>query len=119
LSESPQVIEPESSRPGGWLETRRVRIAIWIAVVESLIVLFSHDITKWTVIVLAIVGVVMWVLGRNSGSQTVRDLLWIFAASQLLAALASILGFVVKWALITAIVVGAVLGLIYLFLDRR
>jgi hypothetical protein len=37
----------------------------------------------------------------------------------LMAALASILGFIVKWALITAIVVGAVLALVYLFLDRR
>jgi hypothetical protein len=114
-----RTIEPGSSRSGRWLEARRTRIALWIAVLEALIVLFSHDVTKWTVIALAVVALVLWALGRNSRSQTLRELLWIFAASQLTAALASILGFIVKWALITAIVVGAVLGLIYLFLDRR
>jgi hypothetical protein len=113
------TIEPGSSRSGRWLQARRTRIAIWIAVIEALIVLFSHDITKWAVIALAIVAVILWSLARNSGSQTLRELSWIFAASQLMAALASILGFIVKWALITAIVVGAVLALVYLFLDRR
>ncbi len=113
------TIEPGSSRAGRWLEARRVRISIWIAVIEALIVLFSHDITKWSVIALAVVSLFLWALGRRSDSQTVRELLWILAASQLMAALASILGFIVKWALITAIVIGAVLGLVYLFLDRR
>jgi membrane-associated PAP2 superfamily phosphatase len=119
LSDSPHAIEHGTSRTGRWLEARRFRLALWVAVAEAIIVLFSHDLTKWTVIVLAIAGVVLYAFARNSRSQIVRELTWIFATSQLLAALASILGFVVKWALITAIVVGAVLGLVYLFLDRR
>jgi hypothetical protein len=45
--------------------------------------------------------------------------LWIFAASQLLAVLAVILAWIVKWAVILAIIVFAVLGLVYLFVDRR
>ena len=46
-------------------------------------------------------------------------MLWIFAASQLLAVIAVILAWIVKWAVILAIVVFAVVGLGYLFLDRR
>jgi len=105
--------------PSGWLQHRRVRIATWIAAGEGLIVLFSHDITKWTVIVLAVVGVVAFLGGRESRSSIVRNVLWIFAASQLLAVILVILAWVVKWALILAIVVLAVAGLVYLFSERK
>jgi len=119
LSDSPQAIEPGSSRAGRWLEARRYRLSFWIAGLEALVVLFSHDVTKWTVIVLAVVGVVAWLGGRDTGSHVVREVLWIFAASQLLAVIAVILAWIVKWAVILAIVVFAVVGLAYLFLDRR
>ena len=105
--------------PGGWLQQRRVRLAAWIAAAEGIVVLFSHDITKWTVIVLAIVGVVGYLGGRESRFWIVRNVLWIFAAAQLLAVVLVILALVVKWAIILAIVVLAIGGLAYLFVDRR
>src|SRR5947207_196461 len=89
--------------PGGWLQTRRVRIAAWIAAAEGVIVLFSHDVTKWTVIVLGVVGTIGWLGGRESSSRTVRQVLWIFAASQLLAVILVILAWIVKWAIILAV----------------
>ena len=119
LSDSPQAIEPGSSRAGRWLHAHRVRASLWIAALEAVVVLFSHDVTKWTVIVLAVVSVLAWLGGRESRSDVVRQVLWIFAASQLLAVIAVILGWIVKWALILAIVVFAIGGLAYLFLDRR
>ena len=105
--------------PGGWLERRRIRLSAWIAAAEGLVVLFSHNITKWTVIVLAVVGTIAWLGGRDSKSRLVRQVLWIFAASQLLAVILVILAWIVKWALILAVVVFAIAGLAYLFLDRR
>lgn len=119
LSQSPHAIEHGSSRAGRWLHERRVRSSLWIAALESLVVLFSHDITKWTVIVLAVVGVAAYLGGRESKSQLVREVLWIFATSQLLAVIGVVLAWIVKWAVIMAAVVFAVLGLVYLFLDRR
>ncbi|MDX6485359.1 MAG: hypothetical protein QOF43_512 [Gaiellaceae bacterium] len=119
LSDTSHAVEHGSSRTGRWLEERRTRLALWIAGAEALVVLFSHDLTKWTVIGLAIVSVLAWLGGRESGSQTIRQILWIFAASQLLAVIAVILAWIVKWAVIMAVVVFAVLGLVYLFLDRR
>jgi hypothetical protein len=119
LSNAPRTVDHGSSRAGRWLEAKRFRITLWIAALEALVVLFSHDVTKWTVIVLAIVGVVAYIAGRESRSQIVRNVLWIFAASQLLAVIAVILAWIVKWAVIMAVVVFAVLGLVYLFLDRR
>ena len=102
-----------------WLQERRIRLALWIAAAESLLVLVSHNLTKWTVIALAVVAVLAWLGGRESGSQIVRQILWIFAASQLLAVILVILAWIVKWALVLAIVVLAIAGLAYLFLDRR
>lgn len=119
LSDSPHAIEHGSSRAGRWLHGRRYRLSFWIAGLEALVVAFSHDVTKWTVVVLAIVGVVAYLGGRDTRSDAVRQVLWIFAASQLLAVVAVILGWIVKWALILAIVVFAIVGLAYLFLDRR
>jgi hypothetical protein len=119
LSDSPHAIDRGSSRAALWLQQRRTRIAFWIAAAESLVVLLSHDLTKWTVIVLAAVAVLAWLGGRESRSHIVRHILWIFAASQLLAVIGVILAWIVKWAVIMAVVVFAVLGLVYLFLDRR
>ena len=119
LSDSSHAIDHGTSRAGRWLHAHRIRASLWIAALEALVVLFSHDVTKWTVIVLAIVGVIAYLGGRDTRSDVVRQVLWIFAASQLLAVIAVILGWIVKWAIILAIVVFAVIGLAYLFLDRR
>ncbi len=116
LSGTSRAIEPG---PGGWLKARRARLALWIAAAEGVIVALSHDVTKWTVIVLAIIGTLAWTSGRHNRHSLVRQLLWIFAASQLLALVLVLLAWIVKWALILALVAFAVGGLIFLFLDRR
>jgi hypothetical protein len=119
LSDSSHAVPQGTSRAGRWLEQRRIRLSLWIAAAESVVVLFSHDLTKWTVIVLAVVGVVAWLGGRDSRSHVVREVLWIFAASQLLAVIAVILAWVLKWLVILAVIAFAVVGLGYLLLDRR
>jgi len=119
LSDSPRSVEHGSSRAGRWLGEKRIRLALWVAAAEAVVVAFSHDLTKWTVIALAVIAVLAWLGGRESKSDVVRHVLWIFAASQLLAVIAVILGWIVKWAVIMAVVVFAVLALVYLFRDRR
>jgi hypothetical protein len=105
--------------PGGWLHYHRVRIAAWVAALEGLVVLFSHDVTKWTVIVLAVVGTVGWLAGRESRSNIIRQILWIFAVAELLAVILVIFAWILKWVLVLGVVVLAVGGLAYLFLDHR
>ena len=105
--------------PGGWLRQRRTRIALWVAAAEGIIVAISHELTKWTVGGLALVAVVLFYAFRHSRSHTLRQGLWIFAASQLLALILVSLAVIVKWALILGLVAFAVLGLAFLFFDRR
>jgi hypothetical protein len=104
---------------GGRLRFHRVRIALWIAALEGIVVFFSHDLTKWTVMFLAIIAGLLYWLGRNAKSNIVRQLVWIFAASQVLAFVLAMLGWIVKWAVIAGLILFAVLALGYLFVDRR
>jgi hypothetical protein len=104
---------------GGRLRFHRVRIALWVAIIEGLVVIFSSGLTKWTVMVLAIIAGLLYLLGRNAKSNVIRQLVWIFAASQLLAFVLVTLGWIVKWALVVGLIAVAVLALAYLFVDRR
>jgi hypothetical protein len=117
LSESSsRAVEPG---PGGWLRARRTRLALWIAAVEGVVVWLSRDVSKWAVIVLAAVAVFAFAYGRRTDSNLVRQALWIFTASQLLALLLVLFAVVVKWLVIVGLVVFAVVGLAILLFDRR
>jgi hypothetical protein len=117
LTETPP--QPIERGPGVWLKTRRVRLSLWIAGLEGIIVAISHDLTKWAVVGLAAVAALAWWFGRHSSSNGVRQALWIFAASQLLALVLVLFAVLFKWLLILGLVVFAVLGLAFLFYDRR
>ena len=116
MSHSEHAVEPG---PGGWLRARRNRFALWIAAAEGIIVAFSLGVTKWAVIVLAALAVFAYAYGRNNNSNLVRQVLWIFAASQLLALLLVLFAVIVKWLVIVGLVAFAVIGLVYLLVDRR
>jgi tetrahydromethanopterin S-methyltransferase subunit E len=114
------MIEAGSTRIGRWLRERRVRIALWVAVVEGLIAAFSHDIGRWTILILAVVVLAFYVAaGRHMRWDVARQLSWIAAASQALAILVIIFAFVLKLIAIGVIVVFALVALVYLFTDRK
>ena len=114
--QSSQAVEPGR---GGWLRARRTRIALWIAAAEGVFVAVAHDVTKWTVVGLAALAAIVWTFGRHSGSSRLRQILWIFAVSQLLALLLVLFAVFFKWLLILGLVAFAVIGLAFLFFDRR
>lgn len=120
LSDGPGAVEPKTSRSGRWLAERRTRIAFWIAAVEAIVVAVAHDVSRWTVIGLAAVAVLLYAFaGRDSRSDTARQASWIFAVSQLLAVLAAILAFLLFWTAIVAVVVFALVALFFVWSDRR
>jgi hypothetical protein len=113
------TIEHGTSRPGRWLHARRTRIALTIAAVEGIIVAVFHDVSRWTVLGLAVLALVVWIFaGRNLRSDLGRQTLWIFAASQLLAVIAAILAWILFWTAIIAVVVFGLVALFFVFADR-
>ena len=118
--DSSHAIEPGTSRSGRWLRARRTRIALWIAAAEAIIVAVFHDVSRFTVIAVALVAVVVyWYAGRRTSSDTVHQASWIFAVSQLLAVIAAILAFIVFWTAIVFVCLFALVALFYVFTDRR
>ena len=114
------MIEAGSTRTGRWLRERRVRIALWAAVVEGLVAAFSHDIGRWTILALAVVVLAFYIVaGRQLRWDVARQLSWIAAASQVLAILVIIFAFILKLVAIVAISIFAIVALVYLFSDRR
>ena len=114
------VIDSDSTKVGRWLRARRVRIAIWVAVAEGLIVALENDISKWTVMILAIAVLALYfIAGRDLKWDVGRQLAWIAAASQVLALLVALFAFVVWGIALGAVVVLAILALVYLYSDLR
>jgi hypothetical protein len=119
LSESHHAVATPS-RAGRWLRERRTRIALWIAAIEAILVAIFHDVSRISVFVLAIVAVLTYFYaGRRTRSDTFHQTSWIFAISQLLAALAAIFAFIVFWSAIVLMAIFAVVALFYVFTDRR
>ena len=120
MAYSQPMIEAGSTRIGRWLRERRLRLALWVAVAEGLLVALTPDLTKWTVLVLGVILLAFYmVAGRNMSWDVGRQLSWIAAASQALAILVVILAFVLGLLAIVAIVVFAIIALVYLFSDAR
>jgi hypothetical protein len=110
---------PAERGPGGWLRARRHRFALWIAAGEGIIVAVSHNLTKWTVVALAAISGIAWLLGRESRSQGIRQALWIFVVSQLIAVVLVLFAVFFKWLLILGLIACAVVALAFLWFDRR
>jgi hypothetical protein len=113
------AIEHGSTRPGRWLRDRRLRLTLWVALVEGLLYLV-HVLHWWEAVVLAGVGVgFWWYAGRNSRSDLIRQASWIFAASQLLVLCVPIGLAILKAIAIGVIAILAIVALVFLFRERR
>ncbi len=114
------TVEHRSTRTGRWLRARRIRFALWIAVIEGIVVALSKDFSRWTLFAIAIVILALYIFwGRNVESDGLRQGFWIAGASQALVVLVVILALYVipLLALILAAVFAAI-ALLFLFSDR-
>jgi len=119
VATSGQIIEHGSSRASRWLHGKRLRIALWIAVIEGVLVAF-HVIPWWLAVAAAAVLVLFYFwAGRSLPSDTARQVFWIGATSQALVALVPILVAVVGTLALVAVGGLAVLALVALFAEAR
>jgi hypothetical protein len=115
---SGEVVDHGTSRLGRWLRTRRLRVALWIAAIEGLLVIV-HAIPRLTALIIAgaIVAIYLWA-GSHIRSDAARQFTWIVAASQALVLLIPIL-LIFFWTLaVVAVAVLGVIALIALFSER-
>jgi phosphatidylserine synthase len=114
------MIEAGGTRIGRWLRERRLRLALWVAVIEGLLVALTHDLTRWTVLVIAVIVLAFYVLaGRSMRWDVARQLSWIAAASQALAILVVVVAFILGLVAIFLVALFAVIALAYLFSDYK
>jgi len=113
------VVDPRVSRSGRWLRERRLRLAVWIAVIEGLLVIFDV-IPGWFALLVGSIVVLFYALvGRSAGNDTVTQASWTAAMSQVLVALVPIAAFVLTTLAIVVLTVIALLALALLLGDRR
>jgi hypothetical protein len=113
------AIEHRSSRTGRWLRARRLRLALWIAVAEGLLVIFDV-IPGWTALLVGALILAFYLfLGRGLRSDAGRQASWVAAASQVFVALVPVLLFFVGILAVIAVAVLAAIALVALLADRR
>ena len=116
---SEHAIRQPPSRFGRWLAERRIRLVLWIAVAEGVIVALAHDVSRWTVIAIAIPSIAFYLwAGRSLRSDTGRQISWILAASQSLAVVVTILSFLIFWIALVIAGIFAAIALFFIFIDR-
>jgi apolipoprotein N-acyltransferase len=114
------MLEGGSTRMGRWLRERRLRLALWVAIIEGLLVALTHDLTRWTVLVIAVIVLAFYIVaGRGMRWDVARQLSWIAAASQSLAILVIIVAFILGLLAIVLVALFAIVALAYLFSDYR
>jgi hypothetical protein len=113
------AIDHDSTRAGRWLRQRRLKTALWIAVIEAVLAAFTHDVSRVTIIVLAAIFVPIYFMwGRDQGDTT-RQITWIAAASQALAVVAALLAYLVGLLVLVIAGIFAAVALFLIFSDRR
>jgi len=113
------VVEHGSTRTSRWLHGNRLRIAVWIAVVEGILLLVGAINRSVALLVAALVLVAYFWLGRRLKSLLARDVAWVAGVSQALVALIPVLLFVVGIVAVVAVAILALVALVVLFRDRR
>jgi hypothetical protein len=79
-----------------WWESTRFKIALGVAVAECIFVAMEEEFSRVTVVVIAIPIVLFHLLaGRTLDSPRHREISWILAMSQALAAVAAIIAWMV------------------------
>jgi hypothetical protein len=112
------AIEHGSSASATWLRARRTRLALWIALVEGILVV-THVIPKWPSLAVAAAVLVLYLTYGRTLRGAGGEISWIAAGSQALVVLIPILVLIVGTLALVAVGILAVLAIVFLLADRR
>ena len=108
------LVEHGTSRIGRWIRARRLRVALWTAVIEGLLVVLH--VISWPIAIIAAAAIILVFFSAASRlpSDTARQIAWIAAVSQVLVALVPVLLIIVGTLAIIMVAALAVVALILL-----
>jgi hypothetical protein len=114
-----EVVEHRSTKTGRWLRERKVRVALWVAVIEGIFVAFK--VISWPLaLAIAVAVILLYFLGASRlRSDAARQVAWIAAVSQALVSLVPVVVIIVGTLSLIIVAILAVVALILLFSDRR
>ncbi len=113
------VLEHGSTRSARWLRGNRLRIALWIAVIEGVLIVFNViDVLPALLVAALVVGSYFW-LARRLRAGIARDAAWIGAVSQSMVALVPFLVLLVGTLALIAVGILAAVVLFLLLTGRR
>ncbi len=100
------------------LTDTRVKIALLIAGVEGLLLLFGR-LSRWVVIAVAIPLVLLYLMkGREMRRGLGRDILWVVAVSQVLVIIAAIVAFFVGLLILILLGIFAAVAIALIYFDQ-
>lgn len=109
-----QVVEHGTSPAGRWLREHRLRVALWIAVAEGVLVVFGV-VPAWLALAAAAAVVAFYLLaGRSLRAHWARELALVGSISQALVALVPLLIVVAAALAIAVLAVVALVALVAL-----
>jgi cation transport ATPase len=115
---SDMIVDHDSSTTGRRRRRHRVRTALWIAVLEAVLAALTHSVSQYTIIVLGLITIPLYLFWGTNQRDTIKQITWIAAASQALAIVAVLLAhFIGLFVLILAGIFAAV-ALFLIFADR-
>lgn len=113
------IVEPRHSRLGRWFRARRLRLALLLGALETLVIVFTDATWRWAVLVAALIFAIYWFVGRKTRHDSIHQVSWTAAASQIMPVLVPVVAVLVGTLVIVALVFLAVVMLALLYLDRR
>jgi predicted membrane protein len=113
------VVEHGEGRTARWLRERRLKIALGIGVIESILVLTSQIRWFWVLGLFLVLAVTYLYVRRRFENEMLRQITWTAAFSQVLPFVFPLLWGLFKAVAIVVLVVVALVAAGLLFLDRR
>jgi hypothetical protein len=113
------IVEHGETRTSRWLRERRLRIALAIGVIESILVLTSQIRWFWVLGLFLLFAAVYVVVRRRVENETARHVAWTAAFSQVLPFVIPLLWGLVEFVAIAVLVVVALVVAALLLLERR
>jgi hypothetical protein len=112
------VLEHREGRSSRWLRDHRVRIALLVALAETVLVIANVIQWRWALLIAAVVFAFHFFVGRKARHSMLRQVSWTAAISQTLPVLVPFVAIVVGTILVIAVVAAAFVVLALVILRR-